>query len=158
MGLKDIGILILILAIVALGYYALKKPKVVTETIIEKVTDTIVSIKPVPCTTYVTKTITKEIPIEKVIIKDSIVYVNLEKEVKEYRDTNYYAKVSGIDPNLDYIETYNTTTTITNTTTIYKKPLITFGVGVTAGYSPIYNKFDAVVGVTATIPIYSIYR
>ena len=51
--------------------------------------------------------------------KDSIVYVMLPRTVKEYRKENYYAKVSGVDPSLDYIETYNET--ITNTVYVPQK-------------------------------------
>lgn len=51
--------------------------------------------------------------ITKTEYKDSIVYVMLPRTVKEYRKENYYAKISGIDPSLDYIETYNKTETNT---------------------------------------------
>ena len=66
--------------------------------------------RPVPYPVYVkgnTEYITKT------EYKDSIVYVMLPRTVKEYRKENYYAKVSGIDPSLDYIETYNKTETNT---------------------------------------------
>lgn len=51
--------------------------------------------------------------------KDSIVYVMLPRTVKEYRKEKYYAKISGVDPSLDYIETYNET--ITNTIYVPQK-------------------------------------
>ena len=72
--------------------------------------------KPVPYPVYLkgdTKYITKT------EYKDSIVYVMLPRTVKEYRKENYYAKISGIDPSLDYIETYNKTET--NTVFVPKK-------------------------------------
>ena len=52
---------------------------------------------------------------EKNKVKDPTL---MEKTIKEYRKENYYAKISGVDPNLDYIETYNTT--ITNTVYVPK--------------------------------------
>ena len=46
-------------------------------------------------------------------------YVRLEKTIKEYRKENYYARISGVDPSLDYIETYNKT--VTNTVYVPQK-------------------------------------
>lgn len=37
--------------------------------------------------------------------------ITLPREVARYRDSTYYAVVSGIDPSLDTIRTFNTTTT-----------------------------------------------
>ena len=131
------------------------KPEVITK--IERYTDTIIQEKPVPYTVYKDREIIKEVPVEKVITKDSLVYVFLEREIKEYRDTNYYAKISGIDPVLEHIETYNHTVEITKEITKYKRPLVSFGVGVSAGYSPIFKNVDIIAGVNITIPLYSIY-
>lgn len=152
-------IVLLILGLIGSWWYFLtRKPEVITETIVEKVTDTITVEKPVPVVEYKDREVIKEVPVEKIVVKDSIVYVTLDRTVKEYRDTNYYAKVSGIDPNLDYIETYNTTTTITNTTTVYKKPLIVFGIGAGVGYDPVHKTCSPTISAQVTIPFYTIYR
>ena len=50
------------------------------------------------------------------------VYLVVNKEIKEYRDSLYYARVSGYQPNLDYIEVYPKTTTISKTETVTAKP------------------------------------
>ena len=42
------------------------------------------------------------------------IYVPIAIERKEYRDSSYFAVVSGWHPSLDYIETYTKTQTITN--------------------------------------------
>lgn len=78
------------------------------------VPDTVWQEKPVPYPVYLkgdTEYVTE--------YRDSIVYVTLPRTVKEYRKENYYARVSGIDPSLDYIETYNKT--ITNTVHVPQK-------------------------------------
>ena len=77
--------------------------------------DTVYHDKPVYYPVY----IDSEIPEPQIIYKDSIVYVRLEKTIKEYRKENYYARISGVDPSLDYIETYNKT--VTNTVYVPQK-------------------------------------
>ena len=47
----------------------------------------------------------------------------LPREVKSYRDSTYFAIVSGIDPELEYIETYNLVSTITNNI-VTEKPIM----------------------------------
>lgn len=49
-------------------------------------------------------------------INDTL-YVALPREVKVYSGDDYYAEVSGYRPNLDYLEVYPKTTTITQTIT-----------------------------------------
>lgn len=77
--------------------------------------DTVYQDKPVYYPVY----IDSEIPEPQIIYRDSIQYILMEKTIKEYKKENYYAKISGVDPNLDYIETYNTT--ITNTVYVPQK-------------------------------------
>ena len=72
--------------------------------------------KPVPYPVYI-KGDTEYVNV--IEYKDSIVYVMLPRTVKEYRKENYYAKISGVDPSLDYIETYNKT--IENTVYVPQK-------------------------------------
>ena len=80
---------------------------------------------PIPDTVYLDKLkyypvyIDSEIPEPQIIYRDSIHYVLMEKVIKEYKTEEYFAKISGVDPNLDYIETYNKT--ITNTVYVPKK-------------------------------------
>ena len=80
---------------------------------------------PVPDTVYLDKPkyypvyIDSEIPEPQIIYRDSIHYVLMEKVIKEYKTEEYFAKISGVDPNLDYIETYNKT--ITNTIYVPQK-------------------------------------
>ena len=71
--------------------------------------DTVYQDKPVYYPVY----IDSEIPEPQIIYRDSIIYVRMDKVVKEYKTENYFAKISGVDPNLDFIETYNKT--VTNT-------------------------------------------
>lgn len=80
---------------------------------------------PIPDTVYLDKLkyypvyIDSEIPEPQIIYRDSIHYVLMEKVIKEYKTEDYFAKISGVDPNLDYIETYNKT--ITNTIYVPQK-------------------------------------
>lgn len=50
------------------------------------------------------------------------VYLVVNKEIKEYRDSLYYARVSGYQPNLDYIEVYPKSVVISKTETTITKP------------------------------------
>ena len=80
---------------------------------------------PIPDTVYLDKLkyypvyIDSEIPEPQIIYRDSIHYVLMEKVIKEYKTEEYFVKISGVDPNLDYIETYNKT--ITNTVYVPQK-------------------------------------
>jgi len=71
--------------------------------------DTVYKDKPVYYPVY----IDSEIPEPQIIIKDSIQYILMKRTIKEYKSDEYFAKISGVEPNLDYIETYNKT--VTNT-------------------------------------------
>ena len=62
---------------------------------------------------YVKTTQKIKIPVHDTIVVHDTTYMLLDKEMKEYRDSMYYARVSGYDPSLDYIEVYPKTTTIT---------------------------------------------
>ena len=79
--------------------------------------DTIKIDKPVEVR-YVQTTKTIRVPVRDTILLKDTTYVVLPKETKEYRDSQYYAKVSGYQPSLDYIEVYPKTTTISKTETI----------------------------------------
>ena len=69
-----------------------------------------------------------------VIVRDSVKMTITERTL-EYRDSTYYARVVGpvigsMSPRLDYIETYNTTTT---TAQLLKQPRNTFTLSANAG-------------------------
>lgn len=93
-------------------------------------TDTISIDNPIP----VKEKVVSYIPVylhDTTIQKDSVL---LPITQREYRDSNYYAIVSGYAPNLDHIETYNKT--ITNTITVTKTVTKRngFGIGLQVGY------------------------
>lgn len=77
---------------------------------------------------------------------DSCVHL---REYKEYQDSNYYAKVSGIAPRLDEIRVYPKT--VYETKYIYRdvvhKPK-RWGIGVSAGYGVGKHGFSPVLAVT----------
>lgn len=82
--------------------------------------------------------------------------VQMEIQVRtlEYRDSTYYARVSGpvigdLAPRLDWIETYNRT--ITRTVTKHSRFAVTAGVGV--GYTP--QGLQPTIGVQAGVVLWS---
>lgn len=82
--------------------------------------------------------------------------VQMEVPVRtlEYRDSTYYARVSGpvigtLTPRLDWIETYNRT--ITRTVTKHSRFAVTAGVGV--GYTP--QGFQPTIGVQAGVVLWN---
>ena len=79
--------------------------------------DTIRIDKPVEVR-YVQTTKMIRVPVRDTIRLKDTTYMVLPKEEKEYRGPQYYAKVSGYQPSLDYIEVYPKTTTVTKTETI----------------------------------------
>lgn len=136
----------------------MRKPKVITETKIEYRTDTLKQWYPV--TKYVTIKDYEFIEVPK----DSIIYtykrdtvaIPVPIEERTYTDdSTYFCKISGYHPSLDYIETYNRQTTITNT--IVKKPVLSIGPSVNAGFNPVTGKLDWSIGVSVMFPLYSIY-
>ena len=72
------------------------------------------------------------------------------REYKEYQDSNYYAKVSGVAPRLDEIMVYPRT--IYETKYVYRdivsKPK-RWGIGLSFGYGIGRNGFSPVIAVTA---------
>lgn len=80
----------------------------------------------------------------KVVVRDTIVVNSFQnsqdwkvlvQEVKEYKDSTYYAKISGINAYLEHIEVYPKTITqyITNTERVYIQPK-KWSIGIQAGY------------------------
>lgn len=81
---------------------------VLTDTITEVYIDTFTVYKPLPYKVTVKDTIR---------IIDTLVGTTLVQEVKEYKDSTYYAKISGINAYLEEIQVYPKTTTVYITTT-----------------------------------------
>lgn len=104
-------------------------------------------------------TITKVLPQPyKVVIRDTI-YINdtinntingnmFVQEVKEYKDSTYYARISGINAYLEEIKVFPRTEYkyITTTEKVYEKPR-KWGVGIQAGYGAGKNGIQPYVGV-----------
>lgn len=154
---KDILMVLLVICLAAQVIYQQTHPKIETkEKIVEKV-KTITVKEPVPVNTYITKPILIPLETEKLVVKNDTTYIVLEKEVKEFRDSLYYCRISGYQPKLEQLDIYQKTIEHTKEITKYKRPLVSFGVGVSAGYSPIYKNVDVIAGVNITIPLYSIY-
>lgn len=81
-------------------------------------------------------------------LRDSV-YISLHREVKVYAGDEYYAEVSGYRPNLDYIEIYPKTTTITQTIA-ERMPKSFVAAGIEAQYInafslPIYAEYERMV-------------
>ena len=112
-----------------------------TDTIV--VRDTHVVEKPV----YIRKKITDTMLVsvtDTLCLRDTL-YVAIPKEVKVYANEDYYAEVSGYQPNLDYIEIYQKNVVISKTE-IPKEKKNYLAIGMEAGwcgnaYNPIYLEY-----------------
>lgn len=85
---------------------------------------------------------------------DSCVHL---REYKEYQDSNYYAKISGVTPRLDEIRVYPKT--VYETKYVYRE--ITqkqkrWGLGLSAGYGVGRNGLSPVVAVTVNYNLFSL--
>lgn len=88
----------------------------------------------------------------KVIIRDTIyirdtVGVTLVQEVKEYKDSTYYAKISGINAFLEEIEVYPKTTTkyVYQVEKVTEKPK-KWGIGPQVGVGVVDNRIHTYIG------------
>ena len=82
---------------------------------------------------------------DTVVVNDTV-FLSVHREIKEYRDDSYYARVSGYRPSLDYIEIYQQNKVITNTETILPHKNY-FSLGIDIGYlkgfhAPIYIEYE----------------
>ena len=127
------------------GYFAGrgKRPEIQTEIQRDTVwrTDTVTQYKP----EYITKTVIRRELVEvtdTVTINDTT-YISLPVERKEYRDSNYFAVVTGIRPELEKIsvfpKTQIITETITQTIEVPVKSPKPWGVGIQAGFGGFYG-------------------
>lgn len=72
------------------------------------------------------------LPITDTLRVHDTVYLVLNRQIKEYRDSLFYARVSGYEPSLDYIEVYPKTMVVSKTETTTLKPS-PWGVGLDLG-------------------------
>lgn len=74
-------------------------------------------------------------------VRDTI-YLVLNRQIKEYRDSLFYARVSGYDPTLDFIEVYPRTMVISKTETTTQNPSPwRYGVIVGLDYGMMWGKY-----------------
>ena len=107
-------------------------------------TDTIIAYKPLYLREYVRDTMR---------VRDTV-YVTLPRQVREYRDSTYYARVSGYRPELEYIETYNRTQIIHERETIPAPEPGRWSLAVTAGYGAGKDGLTPFVGVGVSWSIF----
>ena len=166
---KNILILVLLLIAFALGFY-LGRDKTGGEQVKERVKtevvtkyDTIRAAAPEPVHDTITKWQAARVPIDhprdctKTIGGADSANVRLPISQRVYKDSSYTAWVSGYQPKLDSIHTYNkmvyTTRTIERTIT---KPPRKWGIGINAGYGYGINSklFEPYIGVGVTYVIF----
>lgn len=146
-------ICIIILLIIGYQFYnmgvksvdPIEKEMVKTDTIIK--TDTIRIIEPIP--QYVTKIKTVKDTLRTTDTIPQYVEVEVPIEQKTYKDSSYYAVISGYKASLDTLEVFPKETTITIEKTSYIKDKKKFGVGLQVGYGfdPIHKQSSPYIGV-----------
>lgn len=166
---KNILILVLLLAALVLGFILGRgkkgevqvKERIKTEVVTKY--DTIKAVAPEPIHDTIVKWQVARVPKEhfrevtKMTNGSDSVDVTLPITQRTYRDSNYTAWVSGYQPRLDSIHTYNkmvyTTRTIERTIT---KPPRKWGIGISAGYGYGINskQFEPYIGVGVTYVIF----
>lgn len=113
-----------------------------TVTVIDTVRDTV----PKPYRVEVVRMDTFYLPIfvgDSLEVDSKLVVLPIEK--KEYKTDEYRAVISGFRPNLDFIETYTKSQTVTVIPIDRRRKR--FGLGVQAGYGFSGNKVSPYVGV-----------
>lgn len=117
-------------------------------------TDTVASVHVVTKVNVDTQYILLPVPYLAWIDNTDTIYVSDScwhlREYREYQDSNYYAKVSGVQPRLDEIRVYPKTIFQTEYIyrDIYHKPK-RWGIGVSAGYGIGKGGCGPVIAVTA---------
>lgn len=96
---------------------------------------------------YKPKPIYVKSEIDTLYINDTT-FIELPKETKVYRDSTYEARISGFQPNLDYIYVFPKKTYITTEKVSYieKKRHFSHGLQVGVGYGLITKKPDVFIG------------
>lgn len=116
------------------------EPIVVTKVLV----DTQYILSPLPYLAWIDHTDT--------IRTDSCVHL---REYKEYQDSNYYAKISGVAPRLDELRIYPKT--VYETKYIYRDVISKpkrWGIGVSAGYGVGKHGFSPVLAVTVNYNLF----
>ena len=135
--------IIIFLLSVCLAYLLCKpEDRIVVEKIIEKIdtivtlkVDTLVKFKPVAY---------KETVRDTIFVHDTV----LVYKTKLYQDSTYKVQISGINPNLDFIEVYPRTVTqyINRVEKVYLKPK-KWGIGPQVGYGIGPNGLQPYIGI-----------
>lgn len=108
--------------------------------------DTIKIDNPVPVVKYMKEKEYIKIT-DSLLVHDTVThFVELPREYLVYKDTSYRAVVSGVQPRLDSIEIYQTSTTSTITKFVEVKKKTRWGIGVQAGYGWNGNKCAPYLG------------
>ena len=117
------------------------KPIIVTKVKV----DTLYLLSPLPYLAWIDKT-------DTIYVSDSCWHL---REYKEYQDSNYYARVSGVAPRLDELHVYPKT--VYETQYIYRdivhKPK-RWGIGVSAGYGIGNNGLTPILALTVNYNIW----
>lgn len=127
--------------------------RTVTETDTVVVRDVIYKDKPTPTYRQTVRTILLPITDTTTISVRDTIYAPLPVEEVEYRDSLYYAVVSGYKPVLEHLEIYPETKVITRTVTARNERK--WHVGVQAGYGVTTNGLSPYVGVGITYDIFN---
>ena len=143
--MKHVIYIIIIIILVILNLYQYNKNDIVKINTVE-VRDTVVirdTIKFDNPTLIYVKTEPDTLYIERI---DSV--VTIDKETKLYKDSLYELQLSGIRPNLDYINVYPKTTYITTEKVSYVKDKRRFTHGIQAGvgFGIVNKKPDVFIG------------
>lgn len=107
-------------------------------------TDTIRTVEPKYIAVRTVDTIRVPVPVQG---KTDTVWAELPREQKIYQDSTYLAYVSGYAPQLDSIDVFRKTTTITVTNTIKEYTNPRWSIGVQAGYGASKDGLSPYVGV-----------
>lgn len=107
-------------------------------------TDTIHTVEPKYIAVRTVDTIRVPVPVQG---KTDTLWAELPREQKVYQDSTYLAYVSGYQPQLDSIDVFRKTTTITVTNTIKEYTNPRWSIGVQAGYGASKDGLSPYVGV-----------
>lgn len=161
-----IGIIVFLLGIVAGGLLFNKcstpEKEILTQRDTLVIKDTISIEKPTEIR-YQKITETILVPVQDTVVVHDTLFVLLTKEVREYKDSMYYAVVSGYEPQLDFIEIYPETKVVKEYVTekIIKQNRLSFGAeaGYTSSaYIPIYLEYSRMLHRNVEFYVRAVYN
>lgn len=120
-----------------------------TVTVVSVRTDTLRIATPVPVLSRITDTM--RVPVADTLRVRDTVYIALPREERVYGDSLYRAQVSGYRPELDWIEVYPRTETVTKFIT--ERPR--WSLGIQAGYGASKDGLSPYVGVGVSYYLFS---